>query len=72
MDNITFENIMQRFKSMFPAYTSGIIDYRPQDEQMCSIHIWMKDGRELIFTYKNDNDWLFETYEHFKMRITNQ
>ena len=71
-DNITFGDIMLKFKSMFPAYISGMSDYRPQDGQSYSIHIWMKDGRELVFMYKNDNDWLFETNEHFKMRTTNQ
>lgn len=68
MNDITFGDIMLKFKSMFPAYIEGVDDYRPQDGKSHSIHIWMKDGRELVFMYKSENDWLFETFEHFKIR----
>lgn len=66
--NITYGDIFEKFRSMFPQYLKGMNDYRPQENQNFSIHIWMKDGRELVFTYKSKNDWLFETYDHFKMR----
>lgn len=69
---MTYREIMLIFKAMFPGYESGISDYRPQDGQINSIHIWMLDGRELVFTFNNDSDWYFETYEHFKNKIAMQ
>ena len=71
-NNITYKDIMLKFKSMFPMYLREMCDYRPQADQNHSIHIWMKDGSEFIFMYRNGNDWLFETYEHFKMRYNKE
>lgn len=50
MNDITFGEILTKFKLMFPDYKNEILDYRPQNGQKYSIHIWFKDGRELVFS----------------------
>lgn len=65
---MTYGDIFYIFSLIFSNTDKNVKDYRPQDNEANSIHIWMKDGRELVFTYNSATSWYLETYEHYKDR----
>ncbi len=67
-DNVlTYGDVYKMCKTMFPKVCEEIVNYRPA-ETPCTIHLWLKDNRELAFTYVSANEWQMETYEHYRLR----
>ena len=65
-NELTYGDIYRKFIDMFPEVYKGVVEYRPA-ETPYAIHIWLKDGRELAFTYTMAGRWSMETYEHYKL-----
>lgn len=51
------------FARKFPSLASEAKDWMQNGKN--SVRIRLRNGREVIFTYNNDNDWCMETTKSF-------
>lgn len=54
------DDIFKAFDKLFPIIAMKVLLYRPHGKN--TISIWFSIGKPLIFTYKNDKDWILEPY----------
>ena len=64
------KEIYLRYMMMFPNSARNTYKYEWENKETYSIHLWQKDGRELVFSFKSPEDWCIETYEHYKVRVS--
>lgn len=63
---MTHFEIYNTYKKLMPFYSCYTIHWFPYGS--LSIKIRQEDQKEFIFTYINENDWMFETIGHFLAR----
>ena len=65
---MTYGEIYCLFTQRFPEIKARVSDYRPQVGEINTIHTWLRDGGELVFTFNSGDSWGLESYELYKKR----
>lgn len=52
---MSYVDILAKFLELFPCYQETICAFKPVGSN--SIVATMRDGKDISFTYYNDNDW---------------
>lgn len=53
-------NILSKFKALFPAYHEQIKKYHWMASNRSNLVLTLNDGKEYLFCYQNDLHWSFE------------
>lgn len=64
---MTHSNVFLSFKNLFgECFAEGVKLWIPLGKH--SIKLRFQDLKEYVFSIHGNNDWCFETYEHYKAR----
>lgn len=66
---MTHKSIFNSFKSRFPDIEEHSEIWFPNGKN--SVRIRLKDGREIVYTCNDKDDWRLESLDSFIKRITN-
>ena len=55
------DDIFKAFTEIFPGKSLNVLAYRPHGKN--AITLWFSIGKPLIFTYKDDGNWILEPYK---------
>lgn len=58
---MTHTDVYEWFKLYFPQFSKHVIEWFPNGKN--SVRVRQSNGQDFIFTYREKEDWCFETVE---------